>query len=153
MFNCNFTGTYLRPGNAQLITMCKQKEVELDCAYLIRWTSLRNSCKGILESQAFQYFFQGCRDRTLLRHRLLRKNPKTLAALMAIADEYATVDAGMSQPLQLDETGRVITDEPTARRSRTEMQDGGRSTRRDPDASGKSWRICGAYCLLQSKGI
>ena len=56
---------------------------------------------------------------------------------MAIADEYATVDAGMSQPLQLDETGRVITDEPTARRSRTEMQDGGRSTRRDPDASGK----------------
>ena len=76
VFNCNFTGTYLRPGNAQLITMCKQKEVELDCAYLIRWTSLRNSCKGILESQAFQYFFQGCRDRTLLRHRILRKKTK-----------------------------------------------------------------------------
>ena len=99
VFNRNFTGTYLRPGNAQLLAMCKQKEGESDRAYLTRWTSLRNSCEGILESQAIQYFAQGCRDRTLLRHKLVRKNPKTMAELMAIANEYAIADAGMSQPI------------------------------------------------------
>ena len=90
-----------------------------------------------MELQAVQYFVQGCRDGTLLRHRLLRKSPKTMAELMAIADEYATADAGMTNPIRLDEAGRIITAEPAARRSRTENQEGGRSTRRDSDASGK----------------
>ena len=60
-----------------------------------------------------------------------------MAQLMAIADEYATADAGMTHPIQLDEAGRVVTDGPTTRRSRTEAQEGGRSTRRDSDTSGK----------------
>ena len=122
MFNRNFTGTYLRPGNAQLLAMCRQKEGESDRAYLTRWTSLRNSCEGILELQAVQYFVQGCRDGTLLRHRLLRRSPKTMAELMAIADEYATADAGMTNLIRVDEAGRVVTAEPAARRSRTETQ-------------------------------
>ena len=67
VFNRNFTGTYLRPGNTQLLSMCRQKDGESDRAYLTRWTSLRNSCEGILELQAVQYFIQGCRDGTLLR--------------------------------------------------------------------------------------
>ena len=116
--------------------MWKQKEDESDRAYLTRWTGLRNSCEGIPEFQAVQYFIQGCRDQTLLKHKLLRKNPKTMAHLMAIADEYATADAGMTNPIRLDEAGRIITTEPAARRSRTEAQEG-RSTRRDSDASGK----------------
>ena len=62
VFNRNFTGTYLCPGNAQLLAMCRQKDGESDRAYLTRWTSLRNSCEGILELQAVQYFVQGCRD-------------------------------------------------------------------------------------------
>ena len=137
VFNRNFTGTYLRPGNAQLLAVCKLKEDKSDRAYLTRWTSLRNSCEGILEFQAVQYFVQGCRDQTLLKHKLLRKSPKTMAHLMAIADEYATADAGMTNPIRLDEAGRVITDGSATRRSRTETQEGGRSTRRDSDASGK----------------
>ena len=52
VFNRNFTGTYLRPGNAQLLAMCKQNIGESDRAYLTRWTSLRNSCEGIPEFQA-----------------------------------------------------------------------------------------------------
>ena len=116
--------------------MCKQKEDESDRAYLTRWTSLRNSYEGILESQAVQYFVQGCRDHTLLRHKLLRKSPQTMAHLMAIADEYATADAGMTNLIRLDEAGRVITDGPTMRKSRTETQEGGRTTQRDSDASG-----------------
>ena len=57
--------------------------------------------------------------------------------LMAIADEYATADAGMKNPIRLDEAGRVITEGSATRRSQTENQEGGRSTRRDSDASGK----------------
>ena len=34
VFNCNFTGTYLRLDNAQLLAMCKQKDDESDRAYL-----------------------------------------------------------------------------------------------------------------------
>ena len=75
VFNRNFTGTYLRPGNAQLLAMCKQNDDESDRAYLTRWTSLRNSCEGILELQDVQYFIQGYRDQTLLKHWLLRKSP------------------------------------------------------------------------------
>ena len=90
MFNRNFTGTYLRPGNAQLLAMCRQKEGESERGYLTRWTSL--SYEGIMESQAVQYFVQGCWDQTLLRHKLLRKSPKTMAHVMAIADEYAAAD-------------------------------------------------------------
>ena len=102
VFNRNFTGTYLRPGNVQLLAMCRQKDDESYRAYLTRWTGLHNSCEGIPEFQAVQYFIQGCRDQTLLRHKLLRKNPKTMAHLMAIADEYATADAGMTNPIRLD---------------------------------------------------
>ena len=55
---------------------------------------------------------------------------------MAIADEHATADAGMTNPIRIDEAGRVVTDGSAARRSRTEAQEG-RSTQRDSDASGK----------------
>ena len=60
-----------------------------------------------------------------------------MAHLMAIADEYATADAAMTNPIRLDEAGRIITERPTTCRNRTEAQEGGRSTRRDSDASGK----------------
>ena len=116
VFNRNFTGTYLRPGNAQLLAMCRQKKGKLDRAYLTRWASLRNSCEGILELQAVQYFIQDCRDQTLLKHRLLRKSPKTMAELMAIADEDATADAGMTNPIRVDEDGRVVTGSPATRK-------------------------------------
>ena len=125
MFNRDFTGTYLRPGNAQLLAMCRQKDGESDRAYLTRWTSLRNSCEGILELQAVQYFIQGCRDSTLLKHRLLRKSPKTMAELMAVADEYATADAGMINPIRVDEAGRVVTDNPATRKPRREENQAG----------------------------
>ena len=60
-----------------------------------------------------------------------------MAHLMAIADEYATADAAMANPIRIDETGRIATDGPTTRRSRMETQEVGRSSRRDSDASGK----------------
>ena len=54
--------------------------------YLARWTELRNSCEGVHEVQAIQYFISGCRDGTLLKHKLLRSEPATMATLMMTAD-------------------------------------------------------------------
>jgi hypothetical protein len=63
------------------------------------------------EEQAIGYFTDGCREGTLLKHKLHRTEPKTMAKFMAIADKYGSVDsaarvqyaesvlaAGQSQP-------------------------------------------------------
>ena len=60
-----------------------------------------------------------------------------MAHLMAIADEYATADMGMTNPIRLDEAERIVTDGPATRKSRTEAQEEGKSSRRDSDATGK----------------
>ena len=43
-----------------------------------------------------------------------------MAHLMAIADEYATADAGMTNPIRLNEAGRIVTDGPATHKGRTE---------------------------------
>ncbi|KAE8772514.1 Endoglucanase 3 [Hordeum vulgare] len=60
-----------------------------------KWTELRNSCEGVHEVQAIQYFIDGCRDGTLLKHKLMCSEPTSLAVLMAKADKYATTDSVM----------------------------------------------------------
>ena len=42
-----------------------------------------------------QYFIDGCRDGTLLKHKLMCAEPTSLAVLMAKADKYATADSAM----------------------------------------------------------
>ncbi|KAE8820016.1 Endoglucanase 3 [Hordeum vulgare] len=44
---------------------------------------------------AIQYFIDGCRDNTLLKHKLMCSEPISLAVLMAKADKYATADSAM----------------------------------------------------------
>ncbi|KAI4997937.1 hypothetical protein ZWY2020_053279 [Hordeum vulgare] len=75
--------------------MCVQKPDEPLRDYVSRWTELHNSCEGVHEVQAIQYFIKGCRDGTLLKHKLMYSEPTTLAALMAKADKYATADSAM----------------------------------------------------------
>ena len=67
--------------------MCVQGPTETGREYLAHWTELRNSCEGVHEVQAIQYFVSGCRDDTLLKHKLLRSEPATMAALMVTADK------------------------------------------------------------------
>ncbi|KAK1620110.1 hypothetical protein QYE76_025627 [Lolium multiflorum] len=86
-FISNFTGTYRRPGRPQQLEMCKQGADETDRAYLTRWCEMRNSCEGVHEIQAVGFFMAGCRPNTMLWHKLRRSEPKTMAALMAIADK------------------------------------------------------------------
>ena len=45
--------------------------------------------------QAIKYFTAGCREGTLLKHKLLYDEPETLDELLIIADKYATADSSM----------------------------------------------------------
>jgi hypothetical protein len=107
----NFTGTYKRPPRPWQLALCKQGPDEPDHDYLMRWSELRNSCEGVCEEQAIGYFTDGCREGSLMKHKLNRAEPKTMAEFMAIADKYASADsaarvqfaesrpaAGQSQP-------------------------------------------------------
>ena len=55
--------------------------------YLTRWAVLRNSCECVHEVQANEYFTTGCREGTLLKHKLLCDEPETLDELLIIADK------------------------------------------------------------------
>ncbi|KAE8807402.1 Endoglucanase 3 [Hordeum vulgare] len=69
-----------------------------------RWSVLRptmdrvaSGCSyaGVYEVQAIQYFIEGYRYGTLLKHKLMCSEPTTLSELMAKADKYATDDSVM----------------------------------------------------------
>jgi hypothetical protein len=45
------------------------------------------------EEQAISYFTDGCREGTLMKHKLHRAEPKSMADFMAIADKYASTDS------------------------------------------------------------
>ena len=53
---------------------------------------MRNSCEGVIESQAIAWFAQGCRYGSELWMKLQRKMPITLAEMIRIADSYALGD-------------------------------------------------------------
>ena len=75
--------------------------------YLTRWAELWNSCEGVHEVQAIEYFTVGCREGTLLKHKLLCDEPETLDELLIIADKYATADSSMKAEIQVSATGKV----------------------------------------------
>jgi hypothetical protein len=55
-FVSNFNSTYKRPNRPQQLSMCKQRDNETDREYLTRWSAMRNSCEGVVESQAITWF-------------------------------------------------------------------------------------------------
>ena len=75
--------------------------------YLTRWAELRNSCEGVHEVQAIEYFIAGCREGNVLKQRLLCDEPATLDELLIIADKYATADSSMKAQIQVDASGNV----------------------------------------------
>ncbi|KAE8809260.1 Endoglucanase 3 [Hordeum vulgare] len=75
--------------------MCVQRPDEPLRDYVTRWTELCNSYEGVHEVQAIQYFIYGCRDGTLLKHKLMCSDPTSLTVLMAKADKYAMADSAM----------------------------------------------------------
>src|SRR5215216_3096012 len=102
MFVSNFTSTYKRPNRPQQLAMCKQRPNETDREFLTRWCNLRNSCEGVIESQAIAWFAQGCRYASVLWQRLQRDMPTTLAETIRIADSYALGDPTQSELMSAD---------------------------------------------------
>ena len=85
-FISNFTRTYKRAPKPRQLSLCVQGPMETTHDYLTRWTELRNSCEGMHEVQAIEYFTAGCREGIFLKHRLLYDEPETLDELLVIAD-------------------------------------------------------------------
>jgi len=102
----NFTGTYERPGRPRQLALCVQGKDESLRDYLSRWIKLRNTCEGVHELQAIQYFTDGCLDGSMVKHKLLRKEVQTLDQLMKIANAFAVSDSAMG-PIQLSVNGLV----------------------------------------------
>ena len=64
------------------------------------------------EVQAIEYFTSGCREGTLLKHKLLCDEPETLDELLIIADKYATADSSMKAEIQVSATSKVAPQAP-----------------------------------------
>src|SRR4051812_8610482 len=79
-FTHNFTSTYDRPNLPRQLALCVQGKDEPLRDYLSRWIKLKNSCEGVHEIQAIQYFTDGCLADSMLKHKLLRKNFTSLRA-------------------------------------------------------------------------
>ena len=108
----NFTSTYKRAPKPRQLSLCVQGPAESTRDYLTRWAELRNSCEGVHEVQAIEYFTAGCREGTLLKHKLLCDKPTTLDELLDIADKYATADSSMKTELRVDSFGKVLNPAP-----------------------------------------
>jgi hypothetical protein len=50
-------------------------------------------CEGVGEEQAIGYFTDGWREGSLMKHKLKRAEPKTMAEFMAIADKYTSANS------------------------------------------------------------
>ena len=64
------------------------------------------------EVQAIEYFTAGCREGTLLKHKLLCDEPTTLDELLDIVDKYATADSSMKAEIRVSATGKVAPQAP-----------------------------------------
>src|ERR1043165_3637337 len=102
----NFTGTYDRPNLLRQLALCVQGRDEPLRDYMSRWIKLKNSCEGVHEIQAIQYFTDGCLADSMLKHKLLRKDFASLAEIMKVANKFAVSDSVM-RPIQLG-VGGVI---------------------------------------------
>src|ERR1043165_2031945 len=102
----NFTGTYDRPNLPRQFALCVQGKDETLRDYLSRWNKLKNSCEGVHEIQAIQYFTDGCLADSMLKHKLLRKDFTSLAEVMKVANSFAVSDSAM-RPIQLGVGGFI----------------------------------------------
>ncbi|KAE8804876.1 endoglucanase 3 [Hordeum vulgare] len=61
-----------------------------------------------------QYFIDGCRDGTLLKHKLMCREPSTLAQLMAVVDQYAVAESSKKLHVLVDAVGKPTAPKPAA---------------------------------------
>ncbi|KAE8780189.1 endoglucanase 3 [Hordeum vulgare] len=61
----------------------------------VELTKLRNSCEGVNEVHVIHYFIDGYSYGTLLKYKLMCREPATLGQLMAIVDKYVMAESSM----------------------------------------------------------
>src|SRR3954469_14012316 len=88
--------------------------------YLGRWIKLKDSCEGVHEIQAIQYFTDGCLAGSMLKHKLLRKYFSSLAELMKVANAFVVSDSAI-RPIHLV-VGGVIQKQGVAQSTEAENQ-------------------------------
>ncbi|SPT17070.1 unnamed protein product [Triticum aestivum] len=156
VFVRNFTSTYKRPPKPRQLSLCVQGPNESTRDYLTRWAELRNSCEGVHEVQAIEYFTAGCREGTLLKHQLLCDEPATLDELLIIADKYATADSSMKSELRVDTSGKVLPPAPrtpAGDNSRRQQPNDNKRKAQQPACAAASSRLAESLMIVAEKKL
>jgi len=88
VFEGNFKGTYIRPGNSWDLSKCKQKPGETLREYARRFSKQRTELPHIPDHDIILAFVSGTTSRDLVRQ-LGRNHPQTVDELMDIVANYA----------------------------------------------------------------
>jgi len=89
VFEGNFKGTYIRPGNSWDLSKCKQKSGETLREYARRFSKQRTELPHIPDHNVILAFVLGTTSRDLVRE-LGRNRPQTVDELMDVVANYAT---------------------------------------------------------------
>jgi broad specificity phosphatase PhoE len=88
VFEGNFKGTYMRPGNSWDLWSCKQKPGESLQDYIQRFSRQRTELPNITDSDVIMAFLSGTTCKELVRE-LGRNTPITANGLMDIITNFA----------------------------------------------------------------
>ncbi|KAE8794345.1 hypothetical protein D1007_30893 [Hordeum vulgare] len=102
---------------AQLMAVVDQyavAESSMKLPMLVDASGKPTAPKPAVAPMAVQYFIDVCRDGTLLKHKLMRREPSTLAQVMAVVDQYAVTESSMKLPVLVDAVGKPTAPKPAA---------------------------------------
>ncbi|KAK1694848.1 hypothetical protein QYE76_011545 [Lolium multiflorum] len=88
IFVKNFRSTCKKPASLEELRACRQKHDESMRKYIQRWNIIKNSAEDISDERAIDAFVAGIRRGDFVED-LGRTNPKTISALMEIANKWA----------------------------------------------------------------
>ncbi|KAK1616487.1 hypothetical protein QYE76_022004 [Lolium multiflorum] len=88
IFVRNFRSTCKKPASLEELRACRQKHDESMRKYIQRWNIIKNSAEDISDERAIDAFVAGIRRGDFVED-LGRTNPKTISALMEIANKWA----------------------------------------------------------------
>ena len=116
VFEGNFKGTYIRPGNSWDLSKCKQKSGETLREYARRFSKQRTELPHIPDHDVILAFVSSTTSRDLVRE-LGRNRPQTVDELMDVVANYAVGEEAVGaffssegrkgkQPINEDGTGK-----------------------------------------------
>jgi hypothetical protein len=114
VFEGNFKGTYMRPGNSWDLQSCKQKPGESLRDYIRRFSKQRTELPNITDSDVIMAFLSGTTCKQLVRE-LGRNTPITANGLMDIITNFAAGEEAVGAIFGGDQgKGKHKVDDPTS---------------------------------------